>query len=181
MPQSIIITLTLAGSDTGPFDLFTDADGYASPFASGVSKTSLTAGYLSTVIPDAATIIKVVSKGLCTNAVFLPIQGVPQTTTSSTSSSSSSSSTSSSSTSNTTSTFTTKTKLTCVNQVFFLVTQGGVVAYSSCCGGTVVQVGVEEGYQSINACLILNSLAPAPMGGAVISEIGYSAVTCNCP
>lgn len=177
MAQSIIITLTLAGSDTGPFDLFTDADGYASPFASGISKASLTAGYLSTVIPDAATIIKVVSKGLCTNAVFLPIQGVPQTTTSSTSSTSSSSSSSSTSTSSTT----TSTRLACVTQVFFLVTQGGTVAYSSCCGGTVVQVGVEEGYQSIDACLILNSLAPTPMGGAVISEISYSAVTCNCP
>lgn len=178
MAQTLLITLTLAGSDTGPFDLFTDADGYAAPFASNVSKTSLTAGYLSTVIPDAATIIKVVSKGLCTNSIFLPIEGTTQTTTSSTSSTSSSSSSSSSSTS--TSSTSTSTKLACVVGVFFNVTQGGVVNYSSCCGGTIVSVGVEEGYQYIEACMIVNSLAPAPMGGAIISEIGYNAEKCNC-
>jgi hypothetical protein len=64
--------------------------------------------------------------------------------------------------------------------VFFNVTVGGIVRYTSCCGSLIVEQGVEVGYQSINACMIINSLAPAPMGGASISEIGYNAASCTC-
>lgn len=73
MAQTILITLTLAGTDTGPFDLFSNADGYSAPFASGVSKISLTSGYLATTVADAATTIRVTSKGVCTNSIDIPI------------------------------------------------------------------------------------------------------------
>lgn len=102
MAQTVVITLTIAGTDTGPFDLYSDADGYTSPFAINISKAVLTAGYTSYVVPDAATLIKVVSKGTCTNFAILPIVGTSATTTSTSSSSTSSSSTSSSTTSTTT-------------------------------------------------------------------------------
>lgn len=177
MAQTVLITLTIAGTDTGPFDLYSDADGYTSPFAINISKAALTAGYTSYVVPNAATLIKVVSKGTCTNFVLLPIIGTSATTTSTSSSSTSSSSTSSSTSS------TTSTRIPpspCVQQVFFNVTVRGSVQYLSCCGVTVEQV-VEVGYQSITACMYINTLAPTSTGGATISEIGYSAASCTCP
>jgi hypothetical protein len=87
MAQTVTITLTTAGMDTGPFDLYSDADGYVTPFETGVLKAFLVAGYTSILVPDAATTIRVVSVGVCTNFVDLPIEVVtPTTTTTSTSS-----------------------------------------------------------------------------------------------
>ena len=34
--MNIIITLTTAGADTGPFNLYSDIDGYLVPFVTGV-------------------------------------------------------------------------------------------------------------------------------------------------
>lgn len=85
MAQTVLITLTTAGADTGPFDLYSDADGFVAPFETGVSKASLLAGYLSTSVPDAATVIRVESTSvLCTNHIDLWL--VTTTTTTSTSS-----------------------------------------------------------------------------------------------
>lgn len=85
MAQTVLITLTVAGLDTGPFNLYSDADGYVTPFETGVSKAALLAGYTSIVVPDAATIIRVDSTGVCTNFIDLPIIVVPPTTTTTTS------------------------------------------------------------------------------------------------
>jgi len=84
MAQTVLITLTTAGLDTGPFNLYSDADGYVTPFEIGVSKAALVAGYTSVVVPDAATIIRVVSTGVCTNFIDLSIIVVPPTTTTTT-------------------------------------------------------------------------------------------------
>jgi len=84
MAQTVLITLTIAGLDTGPFNLYSDADGYVTPFEIGVSKAALVAGYTSVVVPDAATIIRVVSTGVCTNFIDLSIIVVPPTTTTTT-------------------------------------------------------------------------------------------------
>jgi hypothetical protein len=85
MAQTVLITLTTAGADTGPFDLYSDVDGYVAPFETGVSKSSLLAGYLSVVVPDGATVIRVKSESvLCTNYINLWL--VTTTTTTSTSS-----------------------------------------------------------------------------------------------
>lgn len=81
MAQTVLITLTTAGTDTGPFDLYSDADGYTTPFEVGVSKTSLVAGYTSTMVPDAATIIRVQSTITCLNYVDLTIVTTTTTTT----------------------------------------------------------------------------------------------------
>jgi hypothetical protein len=77
----VLITLTTAGVDTGPFDLYSDADSYAAPFETGVSKSALLAGYGSSSVPGTATIIRVASTGTCTNYVDLSISGVTTTTT----------------------------------------------------------------------------------------------------
>ena len=82
MAQTVLITLTTAGADTGPFNLYSDADGYVSAFETGVAKAALQAGYTSTLVPDGASIIRVKStSALCTNYVDLPISGVTTTTT----------------------------------------------------------------------------------------------------
>jgi hypothetical protein len=98
MAQTVLVTLTVAGADTGPFNIYTDADGYTVPVATNVPKASLLAGY-SVTVPDLATIIQVKSTGVCTNSYFMPV--VTTTTTS----------TSTSSTSTTTTTTTTLTPI----------------------------------------------------------------------
>ena len=81
MPFSVI-TLAAAGADTGPFDLYSDVDSYAVAFETGVSKSSLLAGYY-TFVPVGATIIRVKSaSALCTNFVNMEI--ITTTTTSTT-------------------------------------------------------------------------------------------------
>lgn len=72
----VTITLTAAGADTGPFDIYTDADLFTNPIVTGLSKATLTAGYVSVIIPSAATIIRVQSTGTCSNHIDLPISGL---------------------------------------------------------------------------------------------------------
>lgn len=105
MAQTVLITLTVAGIDTGPFDLYSNADGYVTPFETGISRAALLAGYTSVLVPDAATIIRVKSTSvLCQTFDDLTI--ITTTTTTSTSTSSTTT-TSTSSTTSTTSTTTT--------------------------------------------------------------------------
>ena len=85
--MKILVTLTTAGIDSGPFNLFSDVDGYTTAFALGVTKQQLLDGYLSDVVPDGTTIIKVQSvNSLCNNFILLPI-GITTTTTTTTASS----------------------------------------------------------------------------------------------
>lgn len=80
----VTITLTVAGSETGPFNLYSDVDGYTAAFETGVAKASLLAGYTSILVPNGTTIIRVMSDNppLCTNFIDIPI--VPCTTTTTT-------------------------------------------------------------------------------------------------
>ena len=82
--MTVLITLTTAGADTGPFNLFSDANGYTSAFAVGVSKLDLEAGYPSDLVPDGTTTIKITSiNSLCSNSIYLPT-GITTTTTTTT-------------------------------------------------------------------------------------------------
>ena len=94
MAQTVLITLTIAGVDVGPFDLYSDADGYTSAFAVGISRAALLAGYTSSVVPDAATTIKAQSYGTCDNSLILVIEGGTTTTTTTSTSTSTSTTTS---------------------------------------------------------------------------------------
>lgn len=67
--MTVLITLTTAGADSGPFNLYSNLDGYTSSFESGVSKASLLAGYPSALVPDYTTTVRVKSNGLCTNYI----------------------------------------------------------------------------------------------------------------
>ena len=83
---SVLITLTSAGTGTGPFDLYSNVNGYSSPFEIGISKIALTSGYTSTAVPNGTTIIRVKSTSAqCTNSVDISVTGITTTTTSTTS------------------------------------------------------------------------------------------------
>ena len=73
MINPIKITLTTAGASTESFSLFSDADGYVTPFATGVTKAQLLAGYVSSVAPDLTTIIRVKSNTACMNSIDLNV------------------------------------------------------------------------------------------------------------
>jgi len=80
--MTVLITLTTAGFDSGPFNLYSDADGFLSAFETGVAKVDLLAGYSSSLVPDPTTIIRVMSNNpLCTNYIDLELYPVTTTTT----------------------------------------------------------------------------------------------------
>ena len=83
--MTVLITLTTAGADSGPFNLYTNLDGYVSAFATGVSKSALLAGYSSSAVLDFTTTIRVKSTGDCVNYIDITLTS-PTTTTTSTSS-----------------------------------------------------------------------------------------------
>jgi hypothetical protein len=82
--MTVLITLTIAGDDSGPFDFYSDIDGYVSAFETGVSKGDLLGGYSSNLVPDYTSIIRVKSNGVCTNYVDIKVSQPTTTTTSST-------------------------------------------------------------------------------------------------
>ena len=82
--MTVFITLFTAGADSGPFNLYSDVDGYVTAFESGVPKASLVAGYSSALVPDFTTTIKVLSTGTCTNYIYIPVEEITTTTTTTT-------------------------------------------------------------------------------------------------
>jgi hypothetical protein len=82
--MNVLITLTTAGADTGPFNLYSNIDSYVTAFATGIAKSVLVAGYTSTVVPTGTTTIRVKSTGTCTNYVDLVVTGTTPTTTTTT-------------------------------------------------------------------------------------------------
>jgi len=87
--MTVLITLTTAGADTGPFNLYSNVDGYVTPFESSVAKSALLAGYVSILVPNGTTIVRVLSQGQCSNYINIVIGATTTTTTSSTSTSTS--------------------------------------------------------------------------------------------
>ena len=78
----VTITLTTAGTDTGPFNLYSDVDGFVSAFETGVSKAALLAGYTTSLVPNGTTIVRVMSANeLCTNFIDITVDGECTTTT----------------------------------------------------------------------------------------------------
>jgi hypothetical protein len=79
--MTVLITLTTAGSSTGPFSLYSNVDSYSTPFETGVAKSSLLAGYTSVLVPTSTTTVRVMSTGTCTNYVDISVVPCPTTTT----------------------------------------------------------------------------------------------------
>lgn len=78
--MTVLITLTIAGTDSGPFDLYSNVDGYVSAFETGVSKAALLAGYSSALVPNGTTTIRIKSTGTCTNYIDVPVTTTTTTT-----------------------------------------------------------------------------------------------------
>ena len=81
--MTVLITLTTAGTDTGPFDLYSNVDGYVSAFETGVSKAALLAGYSSALVPNGTTTIRIKSTGTCVNYIDVTVVTTTTTTTTS--------------------------------------------------------------------------------------------------
>ena len=124
--MTVLVTLTLAGTDTGPFNLYSNSDGFVNAIATGVSRSALLAGYNLTGVPDNASVIRAKSTGTCTNYLDMLLSGATTTTTSSTSS--------------TTSTSTT-TVVTCLT--------GDTSAAASCSGGESALFTVSSGHTAL--------------------------------
>ena len=131
--MTVLVTLTLAGADTGPFDIYSDADGYTTPLASGISKAALQAGYSLTGVPNGATIIRVTSLATCTNSLNMLISGGTTTTTTSTTS---------------TSTSTTSTTTTAAGPVEYTIDNSATGTSGGACAGstTTSLVFAQPGY-----------------------------------
>lgn len=84
MAITVLITLTTAGADTGPFDLYSNTDGYVTAFETGVAKAALVGGYVSVLVPDSTTTIRVQSTAACTNYVDIPVTEITTTTSTTT-------------------------------------------------------------------------------------------------
>lgn len=170
MPQTVIITLTTAGLDTGPFNLYSDVDGYVTPFETGVTKPSLLVGYVSTLVPNAATIIRVKSVNeLCTNYIDLTI---PTTTTTTTSSSTSTTSTSSTTTTTTTTAF---ECVDCRNWEYNGATipeAGDVIHYYRCSDGAPQTIVLSNGDPTGQFCNCNSIDDPYSDNGTILTEIG---------
>lgn len=77
MAFSAQITLSPLGANTGPFNLYSDVDGYTTPFETNIPRSSFLTPYITSNVPDGTSIIEVRSSGICTNSEFLPINGLP--------------------------------------------------------------------------------------------------------
>jgi hypothetical protein len=75
--MTTLITLTNVGSDAGPFNLYSNANGYDQPFDTDISADDLIAGYTTPFVPNDATIIRVVSMGVCGNHIDIVINDDP--------------------------------------------------------------------------------------------------------
>ena len=84
MAITVLITLTAAGTDTSLFDLYSDVDSFTTPFETNVTKSALVSGYLSTLVPDSTTIIRVQSLGICGTYDDAPLEVTTTTSTSTT-------------------------------------------------------------------------------------------------
>jgi len=76
----VFITLTSAGADAGPFNLYSNVDGFVSAFATNVPKATLLAGY-SVIAPAGTTIVRIISAGVCTNFIDVTVSTTTTTTT----------------------------------------------------------------------------------------------------
>ena len=70
---TVNININNVGTDTGPFDIYNDYNGLT---LSDVSKQELIDG-ISVNVREQATEIIVVSKGICSNSLTIPIQQAP--------------------------------------------------------------------------------------------------------
>lgn len=108
--MNVYIQLISAGTNTGPFNIYSDVDGFVTSFENNISKTKILKGFTSVLVPDDTSIIKIVSEGDCSTDVYLDVTPyITTTTTTSTTLTTTSTTSTTTSTTSTTSTTTTST------------------------------------------------------------------------
>lgn len=76
--MKVKITITSVAADATIFDLYSDTDGYTTPFETGLSAASLIVGYTSTLVPDNTTSIRLKNVGgSCVNYVDIILKKSP--------------------------------------------------------------------------------------------------------
>ena len=79
--MTVLITLTSYSIASGPlFDLYTNLDGFTTPFETNIQKTDLIAGYSSNSVPDGTYIIRLQSTGFCNFYFDMVIENLPTPT-----------------------------------------------------------------------------------------------------
>lgn len=162
--MTVLITLTIAGADSGPFDLYSDLDGYVSAFETGVSKAALLAGYTSNLVPDGTTMIRVKSNGVCTNYIDLSLTTTTTTTSSST----------------TTTTTTAFVCADCRNWEYngATIPEGGdTILYYSCTTGEFQNIVLSNGDPTGNFCNCDSIGNPSSLNGTMLTQIGICTTT----
>jgi len=163
--MTVLITLTTAGTDTGPFDLYSDVDGYVSAFETGVSKAALEAGYSSALVPNGTTVIRVKSTGICTNYVDITVTTTTTTTTSSTT---------------TTTTTTAFVCADCRNWNYVsgnIPLEGDIVHYYSCYDGSAQSIVLSFGDPSGDFCNCDSVGSPYSENGTTLTQAGICTTT----
>ena len=164
--MNVLITLTTAGVDTGPFNLYSNTDGYTTAFQTGIAKSLLVAGYTSTVVPAGTTTIRVKSTGTCTNYVDLVVSGSPVTTTTTTTSGGGTTTTTTTS-SPTTTTTTTNIFISC-QQWRNDTAEEATITYTPC--GTLTPVSNYALATTSSVCAVFGSVT-VTVGGP-LTEVG---------
>jgi hypothetical protein len=82
--MKILITLSSAGNNTGPFNIYSNIDNYTTAFATGISKDILLAGYITNDAPMGTTYVRVQSVTTCKNYVDMYVSSSITTTTTTT-------------------------------------------------------------------------------------------------
>ena len=67
------IKLTTIGLAAGPFDIYSNTDGFSVPFETGITRAQLLAGYLSNNLPALATTVRVKSTLYCVNYLDITV------------------------------------------------------------------------------------------------------------
>jgi len=80
---NVLITLSTAGTDSGPFNIYSNVNGYTSAFETGVTRAQLLSGFPSAKAPDGTTSVRIKSMGICSNQIDVPVVGITSTTSSS--------------------------------------------------------------------------------------------------
>jgi hypothetical protein len=164
--MAVLITITSAGSSTGPFNLYSNTDGFTIPFETNIPKANLLSGYNSVLVPVGTTIVQIKSLGTCTNSINIGVSNLPTTTVTPTSTTSTTlpiTTTTISPTSTTSTTSTTTTTLPVIACGLYTVAttaaSGQTYTYTDCEGlpqsGTI---GGVSGFDSQTFCAQENSV-----------------------
>ena len=77
--MTVVIQASSVGNDTGPFNLYSQVNGFTAAFETDVSKNQLLAGFVSYNVPDGTTIVRVMSNSPeCTNYEDVDVDTPPE-------------------------------------------------------------------------------------------------------